>query len=184
MKTNRILLTGILAFAVAVPAILKASDLKVKSLGFVAPTVVDKSNVYDPKPGEIVYDQSDSTFYGRTHSGTWNGFNGSGVTNGVISDTSGEKVVRLRVFNTGSASIVSQSGSWVSAVSLIGTGSVHIDYDSSTFSDDPTCVCTTVDAGMTCNITSLDSDSMVVRVVTDANSNYNSPFSLICMGPN
>lgn len=48
-----------------------AHALQVESLGFIAPTIVDKSNVYSPQVGEIVYDSSDSTFYGRTQGSNW-----------------------------------------------------------------------------------------------------------------
>ncbi|MBX3021227.1 MAG: tail fiber protein [Bdellovibrionales bacterium] len=41
------------------------AQLKPNSLNFVAPTINDKANVYEPRVGEIVYDSSDSTFYGR-----------------------------------------------------------------------------------------------------------------------
>lgn len=34
---------------------------------FSAPTIVGKSNVYNPMVGDILYDSSDSTFYGRAH---------------------------------------------------------------------------------------------------------------------
>lgn len=42
-----------------------------KGLGFVAPTIVDRNNVYQPVAGEIVYDQNVGDFYGRKHDSTW-----------------------------------------------------------------------------------------------------------------
>lgn len=44
---------------------------------FAAPTIDDKDNVYNPMPGEIIFDTSDSTFYGRTQSTTWISLGGS-----------------------------------------------------------------------------------------------------------
>lgn len=41
----------------------------VRSLGFIAPQIIGKGNVYAPQEGEIIYDSSDSTFYGRDGSG-------------------------------------------------------------------------------------------------------------------
>lgn len=49
-----------------------------KGLGLEAPTVDGKANVGNPVEGEIVYDISDDTFYGRQSAG-WTAFGGSGT---------------------------------------------------------------------------------------------------------
>lgn len=63
-----------------------AKDARITGVGFFAPSVSGKSNVYDPEIGALVYDQSDSTFYGFNHSGTWQTLGGSasGVPAGTI----------------------------------------------------------------------------------------------------
>jgi phage-related tail fiber protein len=48
-----------------------------KDLGFVAPTIT--RNVYNPAVCEIVYDASDTTFYGYDQSSQWQAFNGAGL---------------------------------------------------------------------------------------------------------
>lgn len=60
----------------AVCSLAYATDLGTKGLGFIAPSVTGKANVYSPATGEIVYDQSDSTFYGYNHSTAWTALNG------------------------------------------------------------------------------------------------------------
>lgn len=44
---------------------------------FAAPTIDGKDSVYAPDTGDIVYDASDATFYGRTHSSAWVAFGGA-----------------------------------------------------------------------------------------------------------
>lgn len=55
-----------------------AGRVNLNGLGFTAPTIAGKSNVYDAQAGDILYDSTDSTFYGYTHSGAWTSFAGSG----------------------------------------------------------------------------------------------------------
>lgn len=59
------------AIVVSLAFIAKARDLSLESLGFIAPQIAGKANVYSPQSGEILYDSSDSTFYGRDHSSNW-----------------------------------------------------------------------------------------------------------------
>lgn len=63
-----------------------ANGVEVKGLNFVAPSIVGKGNVYGPEAGEIIYDQSDSTFYGRDHNGSWVSLSSAGgsVPSGTI----------------------------------------------------------------------------------------------------
>lgn len=44
-------------------------DVHVKGLGFIAPQISGKSNVSSPHVGEIIFDSSDSTFYGQDGTG-------------------------------------------------------------------------------------------------------------------
>lgn len=62
-----------------------------EGLGFVAPTIIGKANVFNPAVGEIVYDQVDATFYGYDHNDQWQAFGGAGTgtPTGVITAFAG-----------------------------------------------------------------------------------------------
>lgn len=53
------------------------AQLTVSGLRFGAPAVDGRANVHDPEAGDIILDASDSTFYGRTDSGSWTSLGGS-----------------------------------------------------------------------------------------------------------
>lgn len=42
-----------------------------EGVGFFAPSIDGKENVYAPEVGAIIYDKSDGRFYGRSHAGAW-----------------------------------------------------------------------------------------------------------------
>lgn len=70
-----------------VAGVLHANSANMLGAGFNAPTVTDKDSVYGPIAGEIVFDTSDSTFYGRTQMSTWislGGNSSNGVEPGTI----------------------------------------------------------------------------------------------------
>lgn len=46
-------------------------NLQAMGLKFSAPTIFGKANVFQPEPGEIIYDSSESKFYGHDHSDNW-----------------------------------------------------------------------------------------------------------------
>jgi microcystin-dependent protein len=73
LKEGRMKLFNIIIAAATMTLIStsEAGPLKVKGSGFQAPTISDVANVYNPQPGEIVYDQSASGFYGYDHLGAW-----------------------------------------------------------------------------------------------------------------
>jgi microcystin-dependent protein len=70
LKTKYVAMIMTVALAVI---FLASSSLRadIRGLLFQAPTVNGKSNVYDPQAGEIIYDSSDSKFYGRDGGGNW-----------------------------------------------------------------------------------------------------------------
>lgn len=68
------LLVGATLFA-AIPAFGYDSGMFMKGLNFTAPTIDGKVNVYSPVVGEIIFDSSDSMFYGFNGS-SWSIFNG------------------------------------------------------------------------------------------------------------
>ncbi len=49
----------------------KNGDLVSKGLRFVAPGISGKDNVHNPETGEIIFDSSDSQFYGRDDANNW-----------------------------------------------------------------------------------------------------------------
>lgn len=76
---KKILLATVLVLSAAGVSGMEILGGRIGLLGanFVAPTINDKSNVYGPLTGEIIYDSSDATFYGRTQSSTWTSLGGS-----------------------------------------------------------------------------------------------------------
>ncbi len=56
----------------------------VKGLNFKAPAINGKDNVYAPEVGEIIYDSSDASFYGRTQNNQWVSFNAGNSPVGAI----------------------------------------------------------------------------------------------------
>lgn len=64
-----------------------ANNYLISGLGFVAPSIIGKSNIYNPQVGEIVYDSVDGTFYGYDQNNQWQTLNAganTGVPVGVI----------------------------------------------------------------------------------------------------
>jgi hypothetical protein len=108
-----------------------------RSLGFIAPTIAGKGNVYSPATGEILYDSSDSTFYGRTHGGAWTALGSS--TSVVSSTTSAERIERATVVCNGTPS-VTPSGSWLSTKTTISGGQCTYTISSGLFNASPDCV--------------------------------------------
>lgn len=68
MKFKRTLL---FIAALAITGIVYAQAGRIQSLGFLAPLINGKSNVPYPAVGEIIYDTSDSTFWGYTQGLSW-----------------------------------------------------------------------------------------------------------------
>jgi hypothetical protein len=104
----------------------------------------------------------------------------------VTSNSSGmERVERLRVTNSGTPTISSQSGSWVSSLTDNGVGSVYVNLTASIFSGSPTCTCSAELPNRLCSIDVTASTSQVrVRTATVSPfADADMDFSLICMGP-
>ena len=57
-----------------------ANNYLISGLGFVAPSIIGKSNIYNPQVGEIVYDSVDGTFYGYNQNNQWQALNASAST--------------------------------------------------------------------------------------------------------
>lgn len=52
-------------------SVAQASSYRLLGGNLNAPTINNKTNVYNPVVGEIIYDSSDSTFYGYNQASTW-----------------------------------------------------------------------------------------------------------------
>lgn len=87
---------------------------------------------------------------------------------------------KARIANNGTASITSQTSSWISSVSRGSQGSVTVNIASGTFTSTPACSCSPEAEARTCAITSPSTSSLLVRTVTDANANSDIDFSLTC----
>lgn len=98
----------------------------------------------------------------------------------VTSNSSGlERVERAKVNCDASSSIVSQSGTWLSAIGNRSTAACTITIAANIFSAEPTCVLT-VEAG-TVQATSVDMTSSTAGTIYGASADYDA--NLICMGP-
>lgn len=83
-----------------------ANSIEKFAVGFFAPAVNGRSNVYEPETGAIVYDQSDSSFWGYNHASQWVSLGGSsagGLPPGVIHPYAGGTVPTGYLLCDGSA---------------------------------------------------------------------------------
>lgn len=104
----------------------------------------------------------------------------------VTSNSTGaERVERVRVTNSGSCAIASQSGSWVSSVSRPATGRCAVNFTAGMFSGAPTCVATRElgAGGVYCMINGAPTTSATEVYCTTGAADTDSTFNLICMGP-
>lgn len=104
----------ILISSIGIIPIANASQQAKQGVGFAAPTLIDRSKIYSPELGAIVYDSTDNGFYGFDGS-SWQHFSASGgggtPSNSVIVDdtflaygTTATKIARFsNTSTTGSA---------------------------------------------------------------------------------
>ena len=105
----------------------------------------------------------------------------------VTSNTSGrERIERALVNNTnGAASVVSQSGSWLTFNSCSGSGICSFTITSGIFSSAPSCFCSALNVGANvCNVVNVSTTNITVRSMnsTFTPSNENN-VPILCMGP-
>lgn len=99
-----------------------------------------------------------------------------------------ERHERIRIANSGTPTITSQSGSWVSSLTDNGTGDVTINIASGIFSDVPTCTCmveyTALARFCYINTTTTPSTTAVrFQVANDAGSGEDRNIAITCTGP-
>jgi hypothetical protein len=103
----------------------------------------------------------------------------------VTSNSTGlERVERATIANSGSASITSQSGSWISSVNRSGVGVVDITIASGTFSATPVCsVLGNNSSGQAWTSSAGSSTAIQVTTANTSGAATDKGFYIICMGP-
>lgn len=95
--------------------------------------------------------------------------------------TGSERIERASITNNGTATVASQSGSWVSSATRTAAGFVTVNFAAGTFSSTPTCICQS--NGGNGEIFSTNSTSASSVVCQNVGASTDRPFALICMGP-
>ena len=106
------------------------------------------------------------------------------VTSG---STNAERIERAKITNSGTPTISSQSGSWISSLTDNGTGDTTINITSGMFSAAPTCVATGVRSSFAVPLsfeTTISTSAIRVRTFdTSGSGAADLAFEIICMGP-
>jgi len=110
------------------------------------------------------------------------------LVNSVVSPSNGvERIGRLYVTNSGTPTIASQSGSWISSLTDNATGDTTVNFTAGTFSSAPSCVCQVEEASvstMMCIPTGASTTSSIrLKTNTAAGTALDKNFNLICIGP-
>ncbi len=107
------------------------------------------------------------------------------LVNSVASSSSGIERIERAIVNCGSATIDSQSGSWISSNSTNGTGDCTLNITAGTFSGTPTCTCSTGDTtkDRICTTYSASSSAIRFTIVNPSLTSVSAPLNVICMGP-
>lgn len=107
------------------------------------------------------------------------------LVNSVASSSSGIERIERAIINCGSATIDSQSGSWISSNSTNGTGDCTLNITAGTFSGTPTCTCSTGDTtkDRICTTYSASSSAIRFTIVNPSLTSVSAPLNVICMGP-
>lgn len=101
--------------------------------------------------------------------------------------TAAERIERAKITNSGTPTISSQSGSWISSLTDNGTGDTTINITSGMFSAAPTCVATGVRSSFAVPLsfeTTISTSAIRVRTFdTSGSGAADLAFEIICMGP-
>lgn len=107
-------------------------------------------------------------------------------SNWIGNDSSCERTTRLKISNSGTPTITSQQGNWVSSLSDGGTGVTTINIPSGVFSAIPTCSVTITNSGGTstryCNIQSM-STTAITEYCFSSGSASDENNDVLCKGP-
>lgn len=164
-----------------------AGDVADNALGlydFAAPAAYQTADVVGQTLGAIVFQTKDSTFQGYTGNGTWTQLSPPSGGHNVISEGV-ERVERTRITNNGSVcAISSQSGSWLSGVSFVGTGECTLSINAGVFSATPVCTAISDGGAYAVVLNSITSTSVAMETINTTNGMLaNGNYSIICMGP-
>lgn len=104
----------------------------------------------------------------------------------VTSNSNGaERIERVKITSAGA--ITSQSGLWVTSVTKGGTGNYTVNFSSSTWSDAPTCTCTSswpgAATGSFCNINTNTTTALQLYTANDTGAAADYGTSIHCVGP-
>ncbi len=111
------------------------------------------------------------------------------IVNSVVSPSTGpERIVRATITNSGTPTVATQSGSWISSLTDNGgSGDTTINITAGTFSAAPTCTCSVIIAGTgICMLdgTTAPTTSLVrIQTTTTVPADSDMSFHIICMGP-
>lgn len=97
----------------------------------------------------------------------------------------GVRFASARIANTGTASIITQDGDWLTAATKIGTGRVDLTFKPQLWPQAPSCVCAYEDnatsAGM-CAPSPISVNTVTVRTVDSSNTSTDKNFNIHCVG--
>lgn len=108
------------------------------------------------------------------------------LVGGVTSNTSGqERIERATISCSSSASITSQSGSWISSIGNISSGKCSLTIGSGIFSATPTCTATSLDYGSSLILAPVVSPSSPTSVAIGCTFALSGSSTInYCVGPN
>lgn len=153
------------------------------SLDFTAPSVSNRASVGSPETGLIVFDNSDSNFYGQDSSGSWKQLNVAG--NAALNpNPTGATIASATIsFSGGTPSVSSQDGTWITSVTDNGTGDTTLNIASGTFGTAPSCVVTNIGSNTEGRLYSTPTTAQVrYTSYTSGGSPQDGDFSAVCVG--
>lgn len=95
-----------------------------------------------------------------------------------------ERIERAKINNSGSCSVGSQSGTWISSINRPSGGICDITFASGYFSAAPACTCTSESgSGYLCIISTTSTTSGISIETANTSGVIDANFDIICMGP-
>lgn len=111
------------------------------------------------------------------------------IVNSVVNPRSGvTQVVSAYITNSGTPTVTSQDGSWISSLTDNGAGDMTLNIAAGTFSATPRCVCTAHSAAgaesmcVQDTTTAQSSTAIRIRTATSGGTDFDQPLNVICVG--
>lgn len=176
-----------MAFTCGLAGYAAGNNLQTEGYNFNAPVVPNPGSVSDKQTGMIIFDLSDNAFKGLDIAGNWNQMTTPGSSQ-VTSTGNRERLERLTIgtiCTSDPCSITSQSGSWVTQVEWVTTGTYVVHIASGTFSAPPSCTIGTKDSGTLSYLYGISTTSEVYLAtqLSTTTALVDGRFDLICVGP-